>query len=589
MDTEMDIAKTINNNLMPLGTEAGIMVEYVMMKYQNSAYKDEITRLRDENAELRQQNTDLINQVTALKTAIEFYEGQARLYRHQLFGQASEKSQAECAQNEQLVIDKAEAEPEAGPQPKADPYDSESKYLEYDVKAHKRHKRKGKREDDLANLPVERTDYELPEGERGCPECGFQMDDIGVDIRRELEFIPARYIIKEHATHIYACKQHGGKIDGHTPIIKAESPKPLIKRSLASASAVAFISVQKYVYCVPIYRLEQGFKRDGFFLSRQTMSNWIIQCVDLYLYKIYKTLIKHLLVETVLHSDATTHQVLREKGRDAKTKSYEWVYRTTGCAERQIVIFVYKETKSRENPKEFLKPFHGLLHCDGDSTYHGLDDVTPVGCWTHSRRKFHNVIKALPKGENAEGTYADRAITCINYLFHLERKFKNLTPEKRYIKRLELSKPIADSFFKWLKAVEGLVLPGFPIGKAISYALNQQEYLLNVFLDGRLEFTNNRAERSIKTFVLGRKNWLFSNSADGAYATSVLYSIVASALENMLDPYRYIKFLLEALSTTTSGAEALLPWSADLPEDCHSRINLMEANQDENDEYELYD
>jgi hypothetical protein len=199
------------------------------------------------------------------------------------------------------------------------------------------------------------------------------------------------------------------------------------------------------------------------------------------------------------------------------------------------------------------------------------------------------VIKALPAGESAEGTFADRALMCINYLFHLERKFANLKPEVRYKKRLELSKPIADSFFQWLKAVKGLVMPDFPIGKAISYALNQQEYLMNVYLDGRLEFSNNRAERSVKTFVLGRKNWLFSNTPDGAYASSVVYSIVGTAIENGLDPFRYIKYLLETMSNTTSGAEALLPWSAELPEECHSRVNWKGVNQNENDEYELYD
>ena len=581
----MDITKIKDNNSIMMGTNAGIESECAILRYQHSALKDEIIRLTDENAELRRQNADLIKQVTGLKTAIEFYEGQARLYRHQLFGQASEKTQDEYAQNEELEIKKAE-EPEMGSQPDADPYDSESKYLEYDVKAHKRRKRKGKREEDLSSLPVERIDYELPEDARGCPECGREMEDIGVEIRREVEFIPAKYIIKEHATHIYACDQHK-KNDGHTPIVEAESPEPLISRSLASPSAIAFISVQKYVYSVPLYRLEKGFERDGFFLSRQTMANWLITSVDLYLYRIYIALIKHLLIETVLHSDATPHQVLHEQDRDAKTKSYEWLYRTTGCAEHQIVVFEYTLTKGKENPEKFLKPFRGFLHCDGDATYHDLDNVIPIGCWSHGRRRFHNAIKALPKGEDAEGTYADRAMTCINYLFHLERKFKDLEPEERYIKRLEFSKPIADNFFEWLRAVEGLVMPDFPIGRAISYALNQQEYLLNVFLDGRLEFTNNRAERSIRTFVLGKKNWLFSNTPDGAYASSVIYSIVGSALENGLDPYRYIKYLLETMQNNmTGGAEALLPWSADLPEDCRSRaIIKKQVDRVEDDEY----
>ena len=581
----MDTAIVIDNNLILKGADAELVTENAILRYQHAAFKDEAARLRDENAELKRRNTELINEVAGLKTAVEFYEGQARLYRHQLFGQSSEKTLDSCAQIEENAVKKAEDPAEEGSQPKADPNGPKAEQPEYDVKAHKRHKRKGKREEDLANLPVERIEYELTGDACKCPDCGRQMHDIGVDIRRELIFIPGKYIVREHVTHKYACDPCEANID-HIPIVEAEAPQPLIRRSLASPSAVAFIAVQKYVYCVPLYRLEQGFKRDGFFLSRQTMANWIIQCVQLYLITIYTLLKDYLLKETAIHSDATPVQVLREKGRKAKTKSNEWLYRTTGCADQQIVIYEYTQTKGRENPELFLKPFHGFLHCDGDKTYRDLDGVILVGCWAHARRKYHDVIKAMPEDEDAEGTFADRAMACINYLFHLERGYEGLTPEERYIKRLVLSKPIADNFFDWVKAVKGLVLPGFPIGSALNYSLNQQEYLQNVFLDGRLELSNNRAERSIKAFVMGRKNWLFSNTPEGAKASSVIYSILETAIENGLDPYRYIVYLLETLpDTPKSRAAALLPWSADLPEDCRNRVDMKRVTQDEADEY----
>ena len=581
----MDITKNIDDNIILASAEAELLSENAILKYQNCAFTEEIAQLRNENAELRLQNTELIGQLTSLRTAVEYYEAQARLYRHQLYGQSSEKTQDQCAQND---MDNTEAEDtaEAGSQPEADPYKPETEYKEYEVRAHRRRRREGKREDDLSRLPVERIEYELAEGERGCPDCGCEMHDIGVEIRREVEFIPAKYILKEHVIHKYACRGICKKNNDHIPIIEAESPEPLIKRSLVTPSAVAFISVQKYVYCVPLYRLERGFIRDGFFLSRQTMSNWIIKCVELFLETIYTKMTEHLLIETVLHSDATTLQVLREKGREAKTKSYEWVYRTTGCADHQIVIYKYTETKGRENPELFLETFRGYLHCDGDKAYRDLDGIILVGCFAHSRRKFNDVIKSQPESEGIEGSYADRAMTCINYLFHLERMFEGLTPEKRYEKRLVISKPIADSFFEWVKAVKGLVLPGFPIGKALNYALNHQEYLMNVFLDGRLELSNNRAERSVKPFVMGRKNWMFCNTPNGAHASSVIYSIIETAIENGLDPFRYIKYLLEVLpNTTTSGVTALLPWSADLPEDCRSRAVIKKVEQIEDDEY----
>ncbi|MCL2337774.1 MAG: IS66 family transposase [Firmicutes bacterium] len=573
----MDIVGDIDNKtLIAMDPVAVLTSENAILKYQNNALINEITQLRDENAELRRQVTDL-------KTANDYYECQARLYRHQLFGQSSEKTVDQCAQTKGASIKEAEGEAGAGPQPIVDQNGLEQEYDEVDVKAHKRHKRKGKREEDLKNLPVEREEIELPESGRICADCGAVMHDIGVEIRRELVFIPGRYIIKEYAIHKYACCERYGD---HSAIIEAEAPKPLIPRSLASPSAVAFIAVQKYVYCVPLYRLEQGFKRDGFFLSRQTMANWVIKCVRLYLITIYTLMKTPLLKESVLHSDATVVQVLREEDRKAKTKSYEWLYRTTGCAEHQIVIYEYTQTKGRENPALFLQPFRGLLHCDGDKSYRELDGVILVGCWAHARRKYHDVLKALPEGDDGEGSFADRAVTCINYLFHLEHEFEDLSPEERYIKRLQFSKPIADNYFEWVKAVKGVVAPGFPIGQALNYSLNQQEYLQNVFLNGRLEFSNNRAERSIKAFVMGRKNWLFSNSPEGAEASSVVYSIIETAIENGLDPYRYIVYLLETLpKTTRSGAAALLPWSADLPEDCRSRVTMKKVNQVEDDEY----
>ena len=573
----MDIAENKNReNLIVMDPIATITAENAILKYQNNAFVEEITRLRDENTELRRQVTDL-------RTAVDYYECQARLYRYQLFGQSSEKTEDQCAQFKDTNNKEAEGAVLAGPQPDANQNLKEPEYEEIEVRAHSRHKRKGKREEDLSNLPIEREEHELPESERICSDCGAVMHDIGVETRRELVFIPGRYIVKEIVIHKYACCERDGD---HTTIIEAEAPKPLLPRSLASPSAVAFVAVQKYVYCVPLYRLEQGFKRDGFFLSRQTMANWVIKCAQLYLFTIYSLLIESFLKETVAHSDATPVQVLREEDRKAKTKSYEWLYRTTGCAEHQIVIYEYKQTKGRENPELFLKTFNGFLHCDGDKSYRGLDGITLVGCWAHARRKYHDVLKAQPEGDDGEGSFADRAMTCINYLFHLEHEFEDLNPDERYVKRLQFSKPIADNYFEWVKAVKGVVAPGFPIGQALNYSLNQQEYLQNVFLDGRLEFSNNRAERSIKAFVMGRKNWLFCNSPDGADASSIVYSIIETAIENGLDPYRYIVYLLETLPKTTgSGAAALLPWSADLPEDCRSRVTMKKVNQIEDDEY----
>ena len=324
---------------------------------------------------------------------------------------------------------------------------------------------------------------------------------------------------------------------------------------------------------MPLYRLEKGFIYDGVVISRQNMTNWVIKCAEIYLAAVYTKLIDFLLKETVLHSDETTVQVLREPSRSAVSKSYEWVYRTSGHSKHNIVIYDYQQTRKQEHPQAFLRDFKGFLHTDGYQVYHNLPpDITIVGCWAHARRKWENLLKSI-HADKRKGSDAEHGLMQINRLFDLERAFKKLTPQQRYEQRLEKSKPIADAFFAWADKLGAL--PKTPLGEAVNYTLSQRKYLENVFLDGRTELSNNRCERSVKPFVMGRKAWLFSNTPDGAHASSIMYSIVETAKENALNPFQYIKFLLEALPTaTTANLEPLLPWSPDLPEYCYAPIAL---------------
>ena len=190
------------------------------------------------------------------------------------------------------------------------------------------------------------------------------MGDIGVSIRNELEIVPAKVVNKAHATHAYACANCEGTAE-HTPIAQAAAPAPLISGSLASPSAVANIATQKYVNGVPLYRQERGLGYDGVALSRQTMANWLVSCAKTYLMPIYLLLAASLRQESVAHADETTVQVLQEPGRAAQTKSYEWLYRTSGDTERPVVIYEYRETRGRDHPRAFLSGFEGYLHTDG--------------------------------------------------------------------------------------------------------------------------------------------------------------------------------------------------------------------------------
>jgi len=499
-------------------------------------------------------------QIAKLEVLIKYYEEQLLLAKRRQFGASSEQSP------DQLRLENFFNEAEE----QADPSLPEPTFEQV---TYKRKKNIGKRAEDLAGLPVERIDYELPESERICPECGEVMRDIGVSIRDELEIIPARVIHKEHATHAYGCAKCEKNSD-HTPIIKANSPAPMIAGSLASPSAVAHLACQKYVNGVPLYRQEKGFTYDSVVLSRQTMANWLIYCAQNYLAAIYALMITFLLQETVLHADETTVQVLHEPGRAAQTKSYEWLYRTSGCSDHPVVIYEYRETRKQEYPKAFLKDFKGYLHTDGYQAYHNLPPgIIVVGCWFHARQYWENLYKTIPEDKRG-GSNAERGLVYINLLFMFEDEFYDMTPEERYKKRLAYSKPVSDEFFAWVGSL--CALPKSLLGEAVHYALSQREYLENIYLDGRLELSNNRAERSIKPFVQGRKQWLFSNTPNGAEASSILYSIIETAKENHLHPFNYVKFLLEVLPNAKSNElESLLPWSESLPDCCRVTIKAV--------------
>jgi len=500
------------------------------------------------------------SRIVELEALVKWYENQLLSAKRRLFGSSSEKTDVDFRQ---LALFGEAVAPEQ-PVPETEEI------------AYKRKKRRGKREEDLSDLPVERINYELPESGRICPDCGDIMRDVGVRTRRELKLIPAKVVVLEHAAHTYACRNCAENGE-RTPFLKAQAPKALIAGSLASPSLVAYIAAQKYCNGMPLCRLEKGFSYDGVTISRQTMANWVIQCSERYLEPLCEVLKRHLLAENALHSDETPVQVLREPGRAATTKSYEWVYRTSGCSKHKIVVYEYKQTRSGEHLKKFLKDFKGLLHTDGYQAYHNLPPgITVIGCWAHVRRKFEDILKKIP-GDRRKGTSAETGVAYINALFSLERKFSGLPPKERYEKRLEKSKPIADAFFEWAASLGAL--PKSPIGGAVHYALSQRKYLENVFLDGCAEVSNNRAERSVKPFVMGRKAWLFSNTPAGAAASSVMYTLIETAKENGLHPYRYLEFLLETLSSnSTLDLETLLPWNDTLPETCRVQQTKKETH-----------
>jgi transposase len=411
-----------------------------------------------------------------------------------------------------------------------------------EVKAHYRKRTRLTTDKLPPDLPVEIVEHEIPEEDRSCRECGSNLHAMGKDIREELKIIPAKAVIIRHIRYTYACRNCEANSTS-TPIVKADMPEPVIKGGFASADTIAHIAVQKYMMASPLYRQEDEWKQCGILLSRQTMSNWLIKASEDWLSAVYEEMKKSLLKHKVLHADETTLRVLKEPGKTSGSKCYMWLYRTSGEAKSQIVLYDYQRDRKALHAEEFLKGFKGYLHTDGYEGYHKLPkEIVVVGCMSHLRRKFFDAMKTLPK-DKQKSSNAAKGVAYCDELFRLERQFSGLNPDDRLAGRRTQSEPVFLEFYKWVENLPAL--PKTLLGQAVGYALSQKEYLKRYLEDGRLEISNNRAERSIKPFVIGRKNWLFSNTPGGANSSAIYYSLIVTAKENGLNPFEYLKWILD--------------------------------------------
>lgn len=522
---------------------------------------DTVTISRAEYEEFQAQR----KKISELESRVDMLMEALRLARHKQFGASSEKSEDTLAEQLSFLFNEAEVFAETK-------VEEDSAIV---VAAHKRHKKHEYALDTIPEgIPTEQVEHRLEGEALVCPQCGDTMAEIGKEVVRTLEIIPAQYIVREDIYYTYACKSCSEHADEgcETPIVKAPKEKNIIPGSYATPEAIAQIMTQKFVMGSPLYRQEQELNRQGIQLSRQTMSNWILRATEDYLAPVYQRLHEELLKREVLHADETTLQVLHEPGKKPQSDSYLWLYRTGGDTDKPIVLYEYQPGRGAKHPKEFLDGFHGYLHADGYAGYHSLpEEITVVGCWAHLRRKFDEAVKSLPKGK-AKCSSAAQGLAYCNLLFTIEQEFseKKVTEKERYHERLKQAKPVLDAMFTW--ANSRTAAPKSALGKALNYLKEQWPYLTNYLKDGRLEISNNRAERSIKPFVIDRKNFLFANTPKGATGSTVMFSMIQTAIENGLDPYRYLTWLLKTANNADLNdrqtVQALLPWNASI--ECRS-------------------
>lgn len=476
---------------------------------------------------------------TQLKQRIKLLEEMLRLQRHKQYGASSEKDSAgqgqlfNEAEDENLIVEEDSAE--------------------INVPAHTRKKKK--RLSIPAELPREEIVHDLSDAEKVCPHDGAELKYIGDETSEQLDIEPAKIKVLRHLRKKYACpccEKH---------LITATKPPQPIEKSIASPGLLAYITVSKYCDALPLYRHVSIFKRIGVELDRTTLANWMIKVGSL-----VQPLINRLQdvceEQSVLHMDETPLQVLNEAGKTAQSQSYMWVMATTQ-ASVPVVLYHYSASRSGDTPKALLENFSGALMVDGYEGYNPVcqqNQLTRLGCWAHARRKFIEAQRQQPKGKTGK---ADVALVLIQKLYGIEKLSKDKSTIERYEVRQKQSTVVIEKLKRWLEKALQNTPPKTTLGKAIQYLHNQWPRLVAYVEDGAWPIDNNRAENTIRPFVIGRKNWLFSASQAGAHASANLYSLIETAKANNLEPYAYLKeiFTLLPQAQSLDDVDALLPWN----------------------------
>ena len=420
-------------------------------------------------------------------------------------------------------------------------------------------RKKPKRRPLPKDLPREVIIHDIPDDEKTCDCCGNDLHPMGKESSEQLEFIPAQIKVIEHVRFKYSCRTCE-KSGTKTTIKIAPVPTTPIPKSIATPSLLSQIITSKYQFSLPLYRQEMLFKQHGIELNRKTMSEWMIKCATLFK-PIIERLHQVLLQQSVIQADETTLRVLKED----KAKCYMWVYCTGTDSPKEnglknIVLYDYHASRSGSCAANYLKGFSGALQVYGYQGYEQTD-AQLAGCWAHARRKFVEAQKT--QGNNKTGK-AQWAISHIQKLYRVEKLIKDKSAEEKVVIRKEQSTPLLEQYKVWLDKSALQVPPKSAVGKAIAYNLNQWLKLIRYVDNGHLNIDNNRAERAVKPFVIGRKNWMFSNTASGANASAVLYSIIETAKCNGLTPFNYLMYLLEELPKVPDDLEPLMPWNVEL-------------------------
>lgn len=538
-----------------------------------SAKDIRINELLDANSQLNTTVKHLVDALTQkdkaladMQTRLDEMTEELKLLRKKLFGSSTEHMSNPYVNSDQLTI-----YPFLGIEPEKEPEPIEAEYIEIQGYT-KSKKAKSTLKEQFSNIPVKQVFIDsLSDEDKLCPTCGTEMQPIGTEIiRREVIHVKPSMYMLEYVGTTYGCPVCKDTEDPQF-VKDNKAPAALIKGSYTSPSLTSWVLYEKFAKSVPFYRLEKSLEELGAKISRTTMANWAIQCNSLYFKHLTDYFHRELLKRKYLMMDETPIQVLHEPGRTPESKSYVWLMRSGNDGLPPIIYYRYAPTRSGDVALELtdgIQPGTYLM-CDGFSGYNKLKDVRRCTCYAHIRRYFY---EAIPAGHDRDITNpAVQGVMYCNKLFSYENKYaeRHYKPETIKKRRLKDEEPVIEAFLDW--ADKQVVTGNSKFSKALTYFKNRRNDLMTYLEDGHCSLSNNWSENSIRPVTVGRKNWLFSSSVDGAEASMNIYTIIEMAKLHGLNRQKYIEYILEhrpSAEMTDEELSLLAPWNKDVQETC---------------------
>ena len=394
-----------------------------------------------------------------------------------------------------------------------------------------------------AHLPVVEVVIEPEEDTTGLKKIGQQITET-------LEYTPASLVLRRTIRPKYADPKEESK-----GVLMASLPARPIDKCIAEPSLLSHILVSKFVDHLPYYRQIRMFKREfDWQVSASTINDWMAACCTL-MEPLYEKLKEKVLASGYIQADESPIKVLDKEKRGSTHRGYQWVYHSP---EQGLVLFHYHKGRGQQGPKEILQGYRGYVQCDGYKVYDKLgicEHITLVGCMAHARRKYY-------KAQGQDSGRADFALHLIGQIYRIERemKQKGMPPDQRYAYRKKHTQPLMNQWIGWVREEQNKVLPKSLIGKAMSYTQTQWPKLTSILTDGRLQIDNNLIENSIRPLALGRKNYLFAGSHQGAQRIAMMYSFLGSCKKQDINPRIWLRDTLQKLPThPINRIEELLP------------------------------